>query len=263
MRSLFVSALAALSTLLPLTSMATPAAAEEMQPPEPLTINFETQGCGRFKQEAYYRTQYHFVNICRGEASLIMVVTDNDGLGRERVPVEKQTTPDGIRFFGTSDRDIEYAITNQTLTIVFPDQTPYQEKVSKVAFTGLTSLKPVSKPMVKPMNTATVTGTVTYRQRIALPPDAVVKVRLQDVSRMDAPAVLLDEQTIPTQGKQVPIPFTLTYNPDQIEAKYSYAVSAEIWVKGKRQWISTTRNSVITNGKPTANVTILVSPISR
>jgi hypothetical protein len=39
-----------------------------------------------------------------------------------------------------------------------------------------------------------VTGSVTYRERIALSPYAVVQVQLMDVSRVDAPAILLAEQ---------------------------------------------------------------------
>jgi hypothetical protein len=38
---------------------------------------------------------------------------------------------------------------------------------------------------------AMITGTVTYRERIALPPTAVIKVQLVDVSRADAPAVVI------------------------------------------------------------------------
>lgn len=262
MRSLIVSALLILSNVLPVASMAQ-AQESEMQPPEPLTINFETQGCGRFKQEAYYRTEFHFVNICRGEASLIMVVTDNDGLGRERIPVQKENLPDGLRYSGKSDRGISYAIDNKTFTISFPNQKPYGEKVTKTSFTELTTTKPGTKPHAKPMNTATVTGNVTYYQRIALPPNAVVKVSLQDVSRADAKAILLDEQTISTNGKQVPIPFTLKYNPNQIQPHHSYAVSAQILVDGKLHWVSTTINSVITRDKPTENVTVVVSPVSR
>jgi len=34
----------------------------------------------------------------------------------------------------------------------------------------------------------TVTGEATYRQRIALPQDAVITVRIEDVSRADAAA---------------------------------------------------------------------------
>ena len=46
--------------------------------------------------------------------------------------------------------------------------------------------------------TSKVTGSVTYRERIALPPSAVVTVKLLDVSRADAPAELIAEQVIAT-----------------------------------------------------------------
>lgn len=259
MRSLFVSALTVLTAVLPVAHMVQ--AQEQMIPPEPLTIDFETQGCGRFRTVAYYRTEFQFVNVCIGEASLLMVVTDNDGLGREVIPVEKITTPEGVRFEGKSDRDIAFAIDNQTLTILFPGQQPYREKVQKVAYRGLPQIKPMSQTAAPAMNTATVTGTVAYRQRIALPPNAVVKVKLQDVSRMDAPAILIDEQTIATDGKQVPIPFTLQYNPNDVQPQARYAVAAEIWVDGQREWISTTRHSVVTGNAPTQDVTVMVNPI--
>jgi len=41
-----------------------------------------------------------------------------------------------------------------------------------------------------------VTGTISYRERIALPADAVVLVQLRDVSLMDVTAKLISEQTI-------------------------------------------------------------------
>jgi uncharacterized lipoprotein YbaY len=41
-----------------------------------------------------------------------------------------------------------------------------------------------------PATTATVTGTVTYLERIALPPDATVAVRLLDISRQDVAATV-------------------------------------------------------------------------
>ncbi len=99
-------------------------------------------------------------------------------------------------------------------------------------------------------NKATVTGTVTYRQRVAMPPGAVVEVSLLDVSRADAPAVVLDKQEIkPTT--QVPIPFTLNYDPAQIDERHAYAVQARILVEGKLWFINTTRRAVITRGNPT------------
>ena len=57
---------------------------------------------------------------------------------------------------------------------------------------------------------AAVTGTVTYRERIALPPEGVVvTIKVEDVSRADAPAVTIGEQIIENPGHQVPIPFEI------------------------------------------------------
>ena len=78
-----------------------------------------------------------------------------------------------------------------------------------------------------------------YRQRIALPPGAVVKVRLEDISLADVKATVLDEQVIETTG-QVPIPFELTYDPAAVDPRRRYAVRAQIWVEDEL-WFSTTR----------------------
>ena len=48
---------------------------------------------------------------------------------------------------------------------------------------------------------AAVTGTVTYRQRIALAPGSVITVQIQDVSRMDVAAEVIGEQVITTTGR--------------------------------------------------------------
>src|SRR5882672_8263188 len=50
-----------------------------------------------------------------------------------------------------------------------------------------------------------IVGTVLYRERIALPPDAKVEVRLEDVSRADALADVIAKQTVETNGRQVPV----------------------------------------------------------
>jgi putative lipoprotein len=56
-----------------------------------------------------------------------------------------------------------------------------------------------------------VTGTLTYLERVALPPTTVVKEQLVDLSRADAPAVTLGEQIIPMGGKQLPFFFEISY----------------------------------------------------
>jgi putative lipoprotein len=95
-----------------------------------------------------------------------------------------------------------------------------------------------------------VTGTVTYMQRIALPPSATVKVQLVDVSRADAPATVLGEQIITAGGKQVPFSFEIPYDPAKIDQRFSYAVQARIEDAGRLLFINDTRYSVITRGAP-------------
>lgn len=96
---------------------------------------------------------------------------------------------------------------------------------------------------------ATVTGSVSYRERIALPPDARVIVRLVDVSRADAPATVLGEQVIATQGRQVPFAFVIAYDPQRIDQRYSYAVQARIELgDGSLRFISDTHHPVLTRG---------------
>lgn len=102
--------------------------------------------------------------------------------------------------------------------------------------------------MVGQTPAAKVAGMVTHRQRIALPPAAIVEVTLQDVSRADAPAVVLGRQTIELEGRQVPVPFEISYDPAKIEVRSRYTVAARITVEGKLIFISDTIHPVITRG---------------
>ena len=103
-------------------------------------------------------------------------------------------------------------------------------------------------------------GTVTYRQRIALPEEAVVQVRLLDVSRADAPSLVLSEANIETKGRQVPIPFVVHYDPAMIDPRLSYAVDAKILINGQIRWLSVTRVRVLTFGGPKDAVEVIVTP---
>ncbi len=93
-----------------------------------------------------------------------------------------------------------------------------------------------------------IVGTVTYRQRVALPPDAIVEVRLQDTSRADASARTLGHAIIPTAGAQVPIPFRIEYDPAAINPSHSYSVRATITVGDRLLFTSTTAYPVLTQG---------------
>lgn len=93
-----------------------------------------------------------------------------------------------------------------------------------------------------------VSGTISYLQRIALPPDSEVIVQLRDVSRMDAKADILAEQRFTTRS-QVPLPFELTVDPAKIDPRMRYAVAARIEQGGKLLFINDKIYPVLTQGK--------------
>ena len=104
-----------------------------------------------------------------------------------------------------------------------------------------------------------VTGTVTYRQRIALPPEAVVTVRIEDVSKADTIAEVIGEQVIQTEGAQVPIPFEVAYDPDKIDETHTYSLRVRIEDgNGKLLFINDTSVPVITRGNPTQDIEVVV-----
>ena len=90
-----------------------------------------------------------------------------------------------------------------------------------------------------------ITGSIAYRERIALPPTAQIEVRLDDVSLADAPVTNMATQSFASEGRQVPFAFTLTVDRADIDPRHSYAVSARITdADGKLMFITDTRNSV-------------------
>lgn len=100
-------------------------------------------------------------------------------------------------------------------------------------------------------NGAAVTGTITYGVRMALPSDASIDVRLEDVTLADAPAKVVAENVFAAKGRQVPIPFQLPYTASEIQSAHRYAVRATISAANKLLFTTTQAYPVITNGAPT------------
>jgi putative lipoprotein len=86
---------------------------------------------------------------------------------------------------------------------------------------------------------------VTYLQRIALPADAVIKVRLFDVTRR---RTMIAEQIIRAEGRQVPFAFDVQYDPGRIEPSHQYVIEARIENRGRLLFVSTKSYPVITDG---------------
>jgi putative lipoprotein len=98
-----------------------------------------------------------------------------------------------------------------------------------------------------PSEEGSVIGTATYRQRIALPPEAALAVQIEDVSIADAPDEVVGEQVIKTEGAQVPIPFGVSYEPGKINENHRYSLRVRIEDgAGRLLFINDTNLPVIT-----------------
>ncbi|MDB6144162.1 MAG: Lipoprotein-related protein [Pseudomonas sp.] len=117
--------------------------------------------------------------------------------------------------------------------------------MKKLALIFLTALLGACSTVQSPTQPA-IEGEVFYLQRMALPPAATLHVSLHDVSKADAPVVVLARQSGPIEG-QVPLPFHLAYDPKQVQAGHRYAVSARIELEGKLLFISTHQHNVQLN----------------
>ncbi|AYM81976.1 META domain-containing protein [Agrobacterium tumefaciens] len=126
--------------------------------------------------------------------------------------------------------------------------TDHRPLLSRRSFAGLVALAPLFAASGAAAAPASLRGSVSYRERIALPPGATVTVRLIDVSLADAPSQTIAETTIRPRG-QVPVPFVLRYDDRDIRGRRSYALSAEIRDRDRLLFTTTRRYSVLTGGR--------------
>lgn len=123
-----------------------------------------------------------------------------------------------------------------------------------VAALGMVQVLPVNAQTTK------VTGTISYRDRSALPDNAEITIQLADVSRQDVAATVIAEQKFTSAGRQVPFPFELAYDLATIDDRFTYAVQATITVDGKLLYRNTQAYLVITQNRPT-NMDVVVSRV--
>lgn len=100
---------------------------------------------------------------------------------------------------------------------------------------------PVSAP-------SSLSGTATWRERMALPPDAVFEATLEDVSRADAPSILIASTRIDSPGNP-PIRFTLDYERSKLVERHRYVVRAKITRGDELMFATDTAYPVLEEGQ--------------
>ena len=102
-----------------------------------------------------------------------------------------------------------------------------------------------------------VSGTISIRQRVALPADAVLTVTLSDASLADAPAKVLAQKAVHTEGKQAPFNFVLPYNQADINPNARILLSSAITVNGQLMFITDSVQTVINQGGNHADLVLV------
>lgn len=101
-----------------------------------------------------------------------------------------------------------------------------------------------------------IDGTITYREYYSLPRDAVATVELRETLRPGAPPVTIARRSI-NNVTNVPISYSLDYDPSLIDKRRAYSLSATI-TSGGRTLFTTRRNFPVINDGTTNNVVLLV-----
>ncbi|MGB2079713.1 MAG: YbaY family lipoprotein [Vibrio sp.] len=108
---------------------------------------------------------------------------------------------------------------------------------------------------------AYITGTVGYRERIAMPDNAVITVTLNDVSKADVVQEPIYTQNIQLDGKQVPAEFKLRYDANLIRDKGLYTVNAALKVDDKTIFRTDTPTFVITDENKTTSANLMMKRV--
>ena len=101
----------------------------------------------------------------------------------------------------------------------------------------------------------TITGTVSFRERMALVPGTVLEVKIVDILPADAPYETVAETRVPA-GPGSPMPYTLTFNRARMLTYRSYTLQARIF-DGDHLMFTTTKRHPIAAGGP-SNTDIVV-----
>ncbi len=115
-------------------------------------------------------------------------------------------------------------------------------------------------PTATPSNKGVLSGTVTYRERMALPPNAQVAVRVWDA--MLPPDVATVGEAKFQASTQVPLPFEIIFDPSLIQDSHTYGARASISVDGVVWFQSEQPVPVLTQGAPTVGVELLLKRVA-
>ena len=115
-------------------------------------------------------------------------------------------------------------------------------------FFALAFLSGCASNAARDSGSTTISGKAFYLQRIAMPPEAVLSVRVEDVSLADLKSPMLAELNEPFGDRQVPIKFSLQVPNSAIVGDNRYNIRATIGVNGQQHFSTLQNYPVLTHG---------------
>lgn len=110
--------------------------------------------------------------------------------------------------------------------------------------------------------TVVLTGTVRYSERVALPPGSVLTVELRSVPVGDVPPAIISQYQYTTNGENVPLPYTLTYNSGDLERNTEYGLFAQLHVDGELRFITTSSYPIAVGRDEASGIDVLLTATS-
>jgi len=121
---------------------------------------------------------------------------------------------------------------------------------------------PVSEPGQKP-GMFEVTGQITYRERVALPPQSIAVVTLRDVTTPNAASTVIAEQRTDLAGRQVPVDFRVAVDRSTLLPERRYSIRGSIISPDQQVLWVTNEQHIVDPSKPSvAAGTLTVSRVT-
>lgn len=106
-----------------------------------------------------------------------------------------------------------------------------------------------------------VNGTVSYRERLILPADSQIVVRLEDITRGQAyPAVVSEQRIMPNSA--APTTFSLPYDYGGINPNATYVINAYIEQGGRVLFRNNKVYQVLTKTAPSSNIHVELEQVA-
>ena len=165
---------------------------------------------------------------------------------------------DGVRLpFGDKEQTLVRATANLKLPLQHAGHVPAAERVLNLRtlfVTSSTVLVAMADPV--PARAGSLAGTATYRERRALPPDAVFEAVLIDAAIADAPARELGRVRLQPAG-QPPFRFSIPYRDRDVTPGGRYTVRATVR-QGDRLLFTTDTFTPVLTGGPSQPLNLLL-----